>query len=92
MEDEQQLSTARLGMEAEAFLSSNLGRYMLRRVDKLINEGTDDLIACEPGDIECNTKHRNQINVGALFRRFLHEAVMDGQAAYQQINEQDALS
>ena len=91
-QDDIQLNIAKLGLEAETFTSSNLGRYLIDKADNLISDNTDKLIECESSDIQGNVKYRNQIHVGALFKQFLHEAILDGQNAHEQINQQESLS
>jgi hypothetical protein len=91
-EKDYQLNVARLGIEAEAFLSSALGRYLMNRADDLINTNTDKLVECDPDDIKGNTKFRNEIHIGGLFKQFLAEAILDGQNTTMQIRNQEALS
>jgi len=90
-DDEAQLNTARLGIEAEAFIRSPLGKYMLEKAELLIEQATMDLIECQPDDIARNTKYRNKITVGALFKQFLHEAKVNGDIATQQIQQDEDL-
>lgn len=88
-ENAKQLRLAKLGIEAESFLNSALGEYMIARADAMIEENTDKLIDCEPDDIKANTKYRNMIQVGGMFKSYLLEVINDGMNAHNQIEESE---
>lgn len=94
MEEDTVLNTARLGIEAESFLASSLGKYLKGKADELIADQTAKLIQCSPSDIEQNTEYRNGIQIGALFITWLEDAIADGKNAqvYIQQIEDESLS
>jgi len=87
--EDKQRKLAQLGIDAEVFINTPLGEYFLNRVEKMSQNSITDLIDCEPDDIQCNTKHRNQIQVAGLFKIFLAEAVDDGRNAHEQMREDE---
>ncbi len=90
--DSMVLNAAKLGIEAESFERSLFGKYLFGRADELIEIETNRLIHCGPSDIECNTEARNGIQIGALFKQWVEDAIQEGQMAQQLINEEDATS
>ena len=89
-----QLEKARLGIEAEAFVHSNLGRYLLARGSMDQERLTQELLECIGVDAE-NLKEirriHNEIKVRELFNDYLAEVIFEGKVASHQINEIDAL-
>ncbi len=90
--DDRELEIVRIGIEAENFLSSALGTYLIEKADKLAEDATIALILCEPDDIKGNTKHRNDITVAAQFKGWIEGIISDGYVAERTINEQDDLA
>jgi len=66
-----------LGAEATKFVHSTLGKRVIERADAMIDDHVQLLVSCEPDDIRGNTKHRNMIQVGELFKEWLLEAIDD---------------
>ena len=81
------LERAKLGIEAESFLRSALGKYMIDRADEIIESRIDALIQCSPNDIQQNTDLRNDITVCNMFKEFIAEAIQDGQIAASELDE-----
>lgn len=88
-ENEIALDKARLGIEAEAFLDSNLGRYLMERAELEIEIATQELIATEPTEIALCIRIRNRILVTELFQNWLTEAVQEGKVASQELERLD---
>lgn len=89
--EQMQMEAARLGIEAEAFLSSNLGRYLMERADLEIDKLTQELINLDPTNIADNTRVRNGIRVCYDFKDWLAEAVNSGRVAHRNILESEAI-
>ena len=82
---------AQLGIDAEVFLRSNLGQYMMERANLEIEEVTMELVNASPSDLETNTTCRNRIGVCNAFKVWLREVVHTGRVAENAILESDAL-
>lgn len=87
-----QIETARLGIEAEAFLRSALGRYLIDRADMDIDTAMVELVSVDPGDYKANREVRNKILIAKQFKQWLGEAIVSGQVATDNISEEDALA
>ena len=81
------LDYAKLGIEAEAFLRSSLGKYMITRADEIIENETQNLINCDAFDTEANRDIRNEIRIAQLFKDFIKAVIEDGQAATEQLDK-----
>ena len=91
-EDDFLLESAKLGIEAEAFVRSSLGQYMLERADMEIEYATVELIAADPEDGKVNRDIRSKIAVASSIKEWIVEAIESGQVAIIQINDNDAES
>jgi hypothetical protein len=83
------IGRAQLGIDAEAFVASNIGRYLLNRAADEDDELIDQLIHCKSTDVELNTEIRNKLQVTEMFRNWLSEAVNSGKIAHQTLEEQE---
>jgi len=83
------LDTARLGIEAEAFLSSNLGRYMMERAALHREQYLELLYRSAPSDTKENILHRIEISAATKFLEWLNEAINSGKTAHMQIINQE---
>jgi hypothetical protein len=86
-----QLDAAKLGIEAEGFLASSLGRYLVERADLEIEKLTETLIWLSPSDITANTDVRTEIQVCIKFKQWLIEAINSGRVAARNIQESEAV-
>lgn len=91
-DEDDRVRRARLGIEAETFLRSTFGKFMIKKADAVRKDSIECLVDCEPGDLECNTRYRNQITSVGLFKSFIKEAVNEGINAHQQLEDEEALS
>ena len=80
---------AKLGIEAEAFLRSSLGKYMMSRIDEIIEQGKTDLVLCDPHNVQMNIDIRNDIKVCQMFKEFIDATIADGLNAAEQLNTED---
>ena len=92
--EQEQLRLAKLGIEAESFKSSAVGKYLESKADELIAVQTQKLILCDPSDYECNVNARNGIQIGALFKQWIDDAIQEGLVAREDIrlSEDESLS
>lgn len=80
---------ARVGMQVELFLRSDVGRYLIGRAELEEQVAVDDLVAAKSNDFFANREIRNRIAVTRMFRDWLMEAVQAGIAAGHTLREQD---
>jgi hypothetical protein len=88
--EQQELEKARLGIEAESFLHSTLGRYLMERADLEVEQATIELIKADAGDFKANRDLRNKIQVAHNFKAWLVEAITAGRVATENISEREA--
>ncbi|MBT4080647.1 MAG: hypothetical protein HOE82_08545 [Gammaproteobacteria bacterium] len=87
--DMQLLDSAKLGIEADSFKSSALYRYLRARSMAECDDALDALISADPGDVQANTKLRNDIRVAEGCLAWIDEAVAAGAIAVDQLREQE---
>lgn len=92
MNDIDLINVARIGIDAEAFSKSDVGRFMIGKAQAEIDAAVNDLIEADPGDWKANNDIRNRIHVARMFLTWLDEAVMVGHHAHEQLQELDDLS
>lgn len=85
------LETAKLGIEAEAFLRSSLGRYMVDRADMEIERAMVELVEADPEDARLNREIRNRIHVAKQIKQWIGEAINSGRVAHENLIEREAL-
>jgi len=81
------LSIAMMGIDAESFMLSPLGKFMTKKADDEIASATNELIDADPDDVKRNTELRNRIHVSKMFLVWLRDSVSIGHAAHSQIQE-----
>ena len=81
------LSIARMGVDAEAFVRTPLGRFLVGKADREIAEATTELIAADPEDAKANRELRNRIHVASMFREWMRDAIEIGHAAHDQLQD-----
>lgn len=79
------MRAAQLGVEAEAFFRTPVGKYLHAKASSEIAAATELLIDAQPDDEGKNREIRNQIHVGRMFLVWLAEAINVGKAAHEQI-------
>lgn len=81
------LEKARLGVEAETFLSSNLGRYLTERAELEVEQLKEQLVyATTEYDGQVI---RNKIAIARQFGAWLNEAINEGLMAIELIRESE---
>ena len=80
------LDYAKLGIEAESFLRSSLGKYMMSRADEIIKRETQNLVNCDAYDTDANRDIRNEIRLATMFKYFIDAVIEDGKTASEQLD------
>lgn len=88
-EEQFRIVKARLGIEAESFQHSHVGRYIYDRIDNDLDKFQAELIATSPHDVEKCVEIRNNILVRNLFTLWLKEAIGSGLNAEHELQEAD---
>lgn len=89
MEDDELMSLAKMGIDAEDFIRSPLGKFLIKKAEAEINDATEDLIMADPDDVKANTEIRNRIHVARMFVVWLSESVNIGRVAHDQMREME---
>lgn len=84
-----EMKVAILGIDAEGFLRTPLGIYLLDRADLDITRYMDELVDASPSDLEKNTELRNKIGVCLAFKGWIAEAIQSGRIAVHTMNIED---
>ena len=74
-----------LGLDAEAFLNTSLGKYLVTRAEEMIAGARDALETVAPEDTEKIRALQNQCTVGREVQYWLAEVITAGQAAEREI-------
>jgi len=81
---------AKLGVEAEAFMRSTLGRYLLERAELDISQGYEKLFKVSPSDTTGNIEARMAIQVPMDFIKWIREVVESGKLAVDELHDEEA--
>lgn len=85
-EDKQELfAAAYMGDQAEKFFKTDLGEYLLTRVDDIIETERRKLEEEDPSKREAIQKIQNEIWRARKFQSWLGELIIDGQQARELI-------
>jgi len=82
---------AQLGIEADQFLSTPLGRYLLERSETDVERLKEALVATDANDTTRNQQIRNKIYIARQFRDWITEVIAEGHMAYDELREREAL-
>jgi hypothetical protein len=83
------LDLAKMGMDAEVFMRSPLGKFLTKKAEREKATALDSLVDTDPADVKGNTEFRNQIHVVNMFLTWVREAVMVGKSATDQLREEE---
>jgi hypothetical protein len=89
VENDRQLQAASMGIEAERFLRSKLGKYILERVEQEIEEGYKALSIADPDSPGSIRHHQFNIAVARTVPQWLAAVIRDGRAAEAAIREEE---
>lgn len=84
------LEKARLGIEAQSFLRSSLGQYLLERAKVDDERLMAELRTVKPSEFERIRDIQNELKVIDMFNDYLEEIINSGHLAEQNIREEDA--
>lgn len=84
------LAEAELGIEAERFAESKVGRYMLGRARQVATEAYAALAAANPDDAKGIRALQNEIRHAENFKGWLIELIEGGRNAEVQIQTHEA--
>jgi len=84
-EEDELLQIAKLGIEAEAFVRSPLGKYLMLKANAEISAAMDDLVSADPADVKLNTEIRVHIHTAKMFIIWVNEAANIGRQAHNQL-------
>lgn len=85
------LNYARLGIDAEAFSKSDLGKFVIEKAQHEIEAATNELIGADPDDVKMGRDIRNRIHVARMFLVWLNEAIQIGRHAHAELQELDGM-
>lgn len=86
-DNDRNVRIARLGIEAEAFMSSPLGLFLQGKAASEVEALTAELIDADPEDAKVNRDIRNKIHVCRMFSEWLGDGINAGLAALHQLRE-----
>jgi hypothetical protein len=79
-----------LGEQAEAFLASPLGKYLVGRAEAEVEEGVEALKRADPEDAKAIRAIQTIIARAESFQYWLAEAIMAGENAQQELTEEQS--
>lgn len=88
--DDMDVQKAQLGIEADAFRRSNLGRFLIDRAAVEIEQQMQALKDADSDDAKLNRDIRMRIKVAEQFTTWIEEAIRSGIEAERRINAEDA--
>ena len=88
LETRQTLKTIDFGFEVQAFLESNLGRYLIGRAEAKIEESLEELKHADPENASQIRALQHNIHVAEDFQYWLGEAVQAGLNAQREFLEE----
>jgi hypothetical protein len=82
------LKQAQLGIEAEAFLSTDLGRYLLDKADQELEDAQNKFLELLPNDSAGLLQLQSQAKRAINFKSWLSEAISTGIYAEQELKDE----
>lgn len=89
-EMESSIQAVRIGIEAEAFVGSNLGRLLERMADLEEKSLLKALVDSDAEEVEAGRKIRNNLHVISMFRNYLGEIINTGRNSAENIKQLDS--
>lgn len=78
-----------LGIQIEAFLGSDVGKYLIGRAEHDVEEATEELKKADPENPKLIRTLQNKIKCAESIQYWMAEAIQSGHLAQQQLREQD---
>ncbi len=88
--EELNMQLIRLGVEAEAFMGSELGEYLKDRAELHKLQHMQLLYEASPEDKKANVINRIEISAADKFIEWMNEAVNSGRTAHMQLRASEA--
>lgn len=76
-----------LGFQAEAFLQSDLGRYLVQRAEGQVEEAVEALKQVDPEDFKSVRGLQNMIHVAESIQYWLADAIQAGMNAQAELQD-----
>lgn len=76
-----------LGFQAEAFLHSDIGRYLVQRAEGQVEEAVEALKQVDPDDSKCIRGLQNTIHVAESIQYWLVDAINAGLNAQAELHD-----
>ena len=89
-EDRELLQRVGLGVEAESFLGSNLGRYLIERAEGERDDAVEDLKEANPDDPKGIRDLQNRIWRAESVQFWLADLINDGRNAMHELQAREA--
>lgn len=83
--NEELLELARLGVDAETFLRTDLGKFLQKKAADEYAAALIELVNAAPDDLKTNTEARNKIHVVGMFTTWLRDSIEVGISAHAQL-------
>jgi len=74
-----------MGAEAERFLQSNVGKYMVQRAEALRERGIAYITAVSPTDTAAIIEAQMQIRMADNFQQWIADLLQEGEEAERQV-------
>lgn len=78
-----------LGFQVEAFLQSDIGRYLIERAEGEVEEAVEKLKQCEPDNPTQIRAIQHTIHVAESIQYWLADAIQAGLNAQQELHDQE---
>ncbi len=89
---DQFVTIARLGIDAETFIRTPLGRFLEGKARTEEAAALAELVDADPEDAKANRELRNRIHVARMFLTWIGDAIEAGQQAHRQLQEMEGLA
>lgn len=76
----ERLKVVALGIEAERFLTSPLGRYFITRAEHQREEALANLIGADPHKADLVQRLQNEVRLVDMVQQWIADAITEGQA------------
>lgn len=86
---EQTVKEIAIGLDAERFMQSDLGRYLLGRAQANVEEAMEGLKVADPDNAKEVRDLQNIVMVNEYFLYWLGEAITQGRAAEELLSQQE---
>ena len=84
---EELLKQAQLGIEAQAFLTTELGKFLLQKSDNELDEAYQQLLTVKPSDTDALLQWQGQAQTAIHFKQWLSEAILTGNYAESELKD-----